>query len=415
MNLVLPVFGDNAKMYNIYSINDSSNGGTTESFMYKEGEETILVCDIYPDNSTYSFCEIAIEISGDKSGVDLSIYDAITVDLGYFDNTDAKVRLQTKNRNPAYSVSTDFTSDKFNILEFNPATEGNRITIPLSYFQVPEWWISQYNVPIEHSQPEFSNTVIIEISVASNTPPGSYELWVKELTFHGKLISYTQLISGIMFFWLAIAIVSLIASVIKVSVAFRQKQKQILELNALNKSLNVYSKKMEQQAKTDPLTGVYNRNGVTSSLLEFQANVRGQSSRFSVIFCDIDLFKLVNDTHGHSVGDQVIIKVASLLQACTRADDLVVRWGGEEFVLFCPHTPLESAAVLAEKLRATIEQAKWPNDLNLTASFGVAQMEPTEDITHFLNRADQSLYRAKGNGRNRVEINRDDVSKGKAA
>jgi len=404
MNLVMPILGEGAPNYDIYSIDDSSNGGSTFSFLDFTADETILVCEILPDNTTYSFCEIAINVVIDGKGIDLSSYDSITVELGFRNSTHAKVRLQTKNNNPAYSLEGDSTSDKFNIIEFNPAAEGHRQTIPLSYFQVPEWWVSQYDVPIRYSQPEFSNTTIIEVSVGTDTPPGEYELWVKEMTVNGKLISYTHLLTLILCVWIFLAIVVLIGSMIQLSSAYRQKQKQIQELNDLNEKLNIHSKKMEQQAKTDALTGLLNRSGVAASLLEFQTAVRHNKGQLSVIFCDVDLFKQVNDTYGHGVGDQVIVRVASLLEESTRADDLVVRWGGEEFVLFCPQTSLKAATKLAEKLRIAIELASWPNQIPLTASFGVAQMTATEDIDKFLHRADLSLYRAKGQGRNRVEI-----------
>ncbi len=405
MNLTLPILGPDAPQYNVYSVDDSSNGGSTLSFLETDKSTTTLVCELFPENQTYSFCEIAISVMQQGKGLDLSKFDSVTVELGFKNSPDAKVRVQMKNPNPVYSLPGDPTSEKFNIIEFNPTADGHRQTIPLSYFQVPEWWVSQYNVPIRYSQPEFTNITVIEVSVGTNTPPGEYELWVKELTLTGKVLSYTQLLTVILAVWITLAVLILLSLIVRMNSAFHQKQKQVQELNTLNRKLNTHSQRMELQAKTDALTGLLNRNGVAKRLLELKMGVQRNSEECSVIFCDIDFFKHVNDTYGHGVGDQVITQFADLLQTRTRTNDLVVRWGGEEFVLFCPQTSLNAAAVLAENLRQSIESAAWSENLNLTASFGVSQMQKNEDIETFLNRADMALYRAKERGRNRVEIN----------
>ena len=110
----------------------------------------------------------------------------------------------------------------------------------------------------------------------------------------------------------------------------------------------------------------------------------------------------MNDTYGHNVGDQVLLAFAQTLSANTRTHDLLARWGGEEFVLACPDTTLDNASNLAEKLRRAIEISDWPKQLNITASFGVAQMLPQESPTDFIARADKALYVAKAQGRNCV-------------
>jgi diguanylate cyclase (GGDEF)-like protein len=123
-----------------------------------------------------------------------------------------------------------------------------------------------------------------------------------------------------------------------------------------------------------------------------------------LLFIDIDHFKKINDTYGHNIGDQVLLAFVDTLSKNTRTQDLLARWGGEEFVLACPDTSLENACGLAEKLRRCIEENNWPKALRVTASFGVAQLLEGESPTDFIARADKALYVAKAQGRNCVRV-----------
>jgi diguanylate cyclase (GGDEF)-like protein len=118
---------------------------------------------------------------------------------------------------------------------------------------------------------------------------------------------------------------------------------------------------------------------------------------------DVDRFKMINDTHGHQTGDAVLIQVAGLLRQSTRGEDIVARFGGEEFVLVLPYCSLEDAVLKAENLRASIERAR-PAGLQVTVSIGATCITENADNTFdgLFQRADSALYRAKGEGRNRV-------------
>ena len=125
---------------------------------------------------------------------------------------------------------------------------------------------------------------------------------------------------------------------------------------------------------------------------------------FSVILVDLDHFKHVNDTHGHQVGDQVLITAARLLQQYCREIDVVGRWGGEEFLIICPETPCAGAAKLAESLRQHLAAHLFPVVQQQTASFGVACYHLGELAEILLARADVALYHAKTQGRNQVVV-----------
>jgi diguanylate cyclase (GGDEF)-like protein len=123
----------------------------------------------------------------------------------------------------------------------------------------------------------------------------------------------------------------------------------------------------------------------------------------ALIFFDIDRFKLINDEHGHETGDYVLRGATQRIKAQLRESDCLCRWGGEEFIILMPHTDLEHAAVMAEKLRLLLVAEPLTERISVTASFGVTQWQPGQGLRELVHCADQLLYRAKQLGRNRVE------------
>ena len=169
------------------------------------------------------------------------------------------------------------------------------------------------------------------------------------------------------------------------------------------RKLQALNRKLELLSITDRLTGLFNRVKLDEVLAsEMQRAPRGGQT-FSVILIDVDHFKQVNDTHGHQIGDRVLIEVAELLRAGTRAIDVVGRWGGEEFLVICPHTDNAGACQLAENLRQALQDHRFPVVESKTASFGVASFQPGATGNDIVARADAALYAAKAGGRNRVE------------
>lgn len=161
--------------------------------------------------------------------------------------------------------------------------------------------------------------------------------------------------------------------------------------------------RLETLSTTDRLTGVANRLRLDAALEQEFARRARQNNFFSIILLDVDHFKRVNDTHGHPVGDTVLVEVSTVLRQHVRPYDLVGRWGGEEFLVVCSDTPADAAASVAEKLRAALQAHPIPVAGPQTASFGVATYRAGDTIADMLQRADDALYRAKQAGRNRVE------------
>ncbi len=179
---------------------------------------------------------------------------------------------------------------------------------------------------------------------------------------------------------------------------------------ALNNSrqseeLKAKARELELASRTDPLTGLYNRRHLMEKIEEERVRYKRNGRPFSVIICDIDYFKKVNDVYGHDCGDAVLKSLSTLLSRHIRKQDCLGRWGGEEFLMLLPETTAEGATVLAEKLRKRIEDYEFTYAgirIPLTMTFGVAQYNDDYGVDACIVGADSALYKGKSNGRNCV-------------
>ncbi|MBI3994261.1 MAG: diguanylate cyclase [Candidatus Lambdaproteobacteria bacterium] len=193
------------------------------------------------------------------------------------------------------------------------------------------------------------------------------------------------------------ALIQLNAELERALLAIQDKNR---ELTKLNESLTV-------QATIDPLTGLHNRREFDRRLAEEWARFKRYSRPLSLIMLDIDHFKQVNDTYGHECGDRVLFTLAGLMRSSVRIQDTVCRFGGEEFIVLLPETPLPAAFQVAENLRHRVaEHAFFCQDiaLRIQVSLGVAGATDSTPLAsdELLKMTDQSMYRAKQDGRNRT-------------
>jgi len=171
---------------------------------------------------------------------------------------------------------------------------------------------------------------------------------------------------------------------------------------SLNKLLQDEKEKLRKLSITDSLTGLYNRMYVTCRLQEEIAASREKQSKLVVALIDVDNFKRINDTYGHLFGDYVLRRVGETIAEGLRQTDIVGRYGGEEFLLVLPNTSLEQGYAVVERIRRKVLDLKWENDLKVTISGGVAELNDAQ-VTELLKRADRLLYKAKDRGKNRIE------------
>lgn len=161
-------------------------------------------------------------------------------------------------------------------------------------------------------------------------------------------------------------------------------------------------KRVEELSVTDRLTGLFNRIKLDQVVAEQHERLARYNETYALILLDIDHFKAINDTYGHLVGDSVLETLARLVKDSIRTTDVAGRWGGEEFLVVCPHTDAHGATATAEHLRCVIEDTTFPDVPSVTASFGVAAVDSSDDPDTLMKRVDDALYTAKRNGRNRV-------------
>ena len=171
------------------------------------------------------------------------------------------------------------------------------------------------------------------------------------------------------------------------------------------------NKQLEKLAKTDSLTGFYNRLALRNDLVRHLENAAYQDFSVSFIMADIDLFKNINDKYGHDVGDEVLRQFSDRLRSLLRQGDIVYRMGGEEFLLIAPDTEEKTGMMVAERVRKTIADAPFTlsdgRRLDVRCSLGVCTMVIQDTLENFetpIKHADLALYASKSNGRNRVTL-----------
>lgn len=214
----------------------------------------------------------------------------------------------------------------------------------------------------------------------------------------GPVLQYTYLAMVMTGLGIACSVL-LIYPTIKVGVAERSR------LRDMTASLSIRTESLEQAAVTDALTGLNNRRYFDDALREYLVAFARIEKPLGMIILDLDHFKQVNDTYGHSVGDDVLREVALCLQDFTRYHDVVARLGGEEFAVLSPNITERQLFELAERIRKAVTQIAVDAGsvtINVTVSAGIALWDGSESGEALFSRADKQLYAAKRNGRNQV-------------
>lgn len=194
-------------------------------------------------------------------------------------------------------------------------------------------------------------------------------------------------------------LLSLLTTVLFSAVYEYTRQRSIQRIQNLNSEF-------QHLAMHDALTELPNRRFIQEQLERELSRAKRTNTPLSILICDIDKFKQVNDTYGHDCGDKILRYFAKTLNSSVRKQDLVARWGGEEFLIILPDTPVESAEHLAESVRNILQSTQYQDEsitLRVTASFGVTELTGDKSISQVLSEADEALYEAKRRGRNMVK------------
>ncbi|AUI85871.1 GGDEF domain-containing protein [Vibrio azureus] len=394
--------------YHILPTNDGAVGGESQSSITFQNNRITLQCDLKKSQYEWPYCGVSIPINlqhKDK-GLDLSNYHTVRLKLRYMtknNSTSPSLRLYLKNYNPAYSTSGEEYTLKYNGIQFYPQAKAEVIEIPIANLQVMTWWLNDNDVSIEHSAPEFSNVTVIDIATGADTRLGEHKIIIEKIEFVGKYLELSTLLFFLLIMWMALGMGVSLYEMRKSKVAYRKARRRHRHLEKVNNNLRAQNFQFAELAHRDALTGAMNRHAIKGWLDQKVHNVKEGDNAFSILYLDVDRFKSINDVFGHLIGDDVLREFVMVLSDSITEEERLVRWGGEEFVVFCPKTSLTEAKKRAERLRRNVEQHLWVHGEKMTCSIGVAQMG-NEHLPETMARADEALYQAKRNGRNRTEV-----------
>ena len=388
---------------NIYEAHfDASSGGKSTASIERKNNRLKLNCDLVKAID-YPSCSIWFAIGKEPKGIDLSEFDFMTLDLAYQGPGEHMVKIYLRNFDHGRSVVEQWQTQRMNEVEVAIPASG-MLRIPLSLVRTADWWAKNAKIPLEESAARLDNVISVELSTGTYNTPGGHQMDVGSVRFHGKWISQNRLLMILVGLWFTCGIIWPLLRGIQLRTELAKREARLSMLSAINQALELETRELTGQAYSDPLTGALNRQGLRDALVKQWQSPSPLAETASVIFMDLDHFKKINDVHGHPVGDEVLRRFAAMVQEEIRATDKLVRWGGEEFLIICPATTAYQAQMLAEKLRLGMRAQLWPCRLDVTASFGVTALQPGEDIGEGIKRADEALYKAKANGRDRVEV-----------
>lgn len=379
--------------------NDNINGGKSISSFELIKDTIVFQCQTKHNPYSFAYCGLNIQLSPTpEQGIDLQTYDSLEFTLQYNASQHDTLLVYLSNLENTAS-KTIIRSNMHTLL---PKHGIEKVHLKLNDFAVPSWWVLMQKNVDESSLTNFDNITKLRIVTGDNTQERTINFTVSDIILNGKWVNKDTLYLSLLIFWLLIISVDSVNNFKRIRQAYLLKEKESKALQGLNRALTGERDKFESLAKTDPLTHCYNREGIKGILQNQMDMVTERSEPCSIILLDIDHFKEVNDKFGHHEGDIVLVNIANLLHKNIKAKDSLARWGGEEFLVVCSNTSLESAIGLAESLRKLIASTNLSNKIQITSSFGVTQLD-SNDFESSFKQADKALYKAKFSGRNNVQ------------
>lgn len=332
-------------------------------------------------------------------GMDFSGYDGIYVSIHYEGRANF-INIYLRNFNPEYSDYRDLGSSKFmSAIVRTEDLKAGPAYVSLREFSVDEWWTLQHDLPRPLAAPEFDRVLNLGVDY---TEHGMHRMRVDRIELVGERISTENFLMFLLLIWAGYLSLEGAFHYHRMRSASRQQALQINQLNSQTQILEKEKNTLQSRFFSDPLTEILNRAGLEYNLEQIRSSVDSHAN-LGLLVMDIDYFKQANDTYGHDWGDQALINFAKLIKNNTREDDIFARWGGEEFVLITRYSSQKTLAAMADKLRILVSEHTFEgaDDTPLTISIGVTTLKEGDSFYTAFKRADNALYRAKGQ-RNRV-------------
>lgn len=355
------------------------------------------------EQHTYACGMTRVFTNEPNTGVDFSGYTHLQIQINHTGNSDRRIRLSMRNFNTAYSLPEDPESSKFLAISLRYDELNRETRIPLNDFSVADWWLDAYSIPRELARQELDNIQSLAIDFVRGFPPGEAELEIKSLSLVGEWVARETWYLTLLGLWLLGLACYALTRLIHLS---RQTHHDTQVINSLYRDkqfLQLESDKFRRLSTVDPLTSAYNRFGIDQIMATLiHNNSSADSTRYALIIADIDYFKRINDTYGHDLGDNILQQAANIIQQNIRTQDILGRWGGEEFIVILPGTQQALALDIAERIRLAMMQTHFgpKGDIKVTLSLGVSEHQPGDSFSTTFKRADEALYAAKADGRN---------------
>lgn len=379
----------NLNAADIKVVDDRAVLGASVAKVVKTNHGLEFTCQITKSHLTQPYCELIINLQdlskqAPFTGLDLSNYEQIGLWIKHNHPTQPGTRIELRNFNTDYSNKGNEIILKHNSLEYLEAYVPNPIWLKLADFSIPQWWNNSHNLTLKNGGTDFSNIYSIVITPTLQVQQGMYELTVERIELKGKYIGTTVLIAVLIMLW-SIALGYVIRRLVpakEVEIEIPEQASQTIEFGTMS----------------CPLTGALNRIGLRKC---FDQLAPTDLQKLSVIFLNIDYFEDLYPNYGHKIADKILQQFVNEVDNTCRSSDTVARWNSEEFLLVCPDTELSQAIDVADKIRAKIQGATWPNEIKITCSSAVAQMYD-EDLNDLITRANKALYKAKNTGSNKT-------------
>lgn len=374
---------------------DLWNGG--KSFLTWGAEEPVEWTCHLRKSDVYPYCGMYLTWSKKSpfSGIDLSTFSEFSIQLDYQGEAEY---LQVFLRNDYPMANTDGKQiSKYASAGINAKTLTEAVNVSFDDFRVADWWILDHNISPSNIRLEVDEVIAVGIDFRSPTGTGDHKFTLHSIAAVGSYFARETMYFSIIVFWASYIFLEMLIHFIRLS---RQEKLNQLKIG----KLLAQSKSYQKQSETDNLTGALNRHGLSRVVerLEKKRNLY----KYALLILDIDHFKLVNDQHGHQVGDAVLRELSEKIRGIIRSNDIFVRWGGEEFILFYRNKDEASSFLFAEKIRHAIEAHSFVSGKlkEMTVSIGLTNFLPREDFNTVLKRADVALYEAKESGRNKTVL-----------
>lgn len=396
---VLPDWGTETHLFF-----DQQNGGTNRAEWVDKNHYSFK-CMITDTSIPTPYCGMNIHFGKAYSNKDFLHYQRMELKVNYRGNTQ-RLRLKMYSFRPAVlneKYRETMTGQEISILS---SETSNLISIN-NYGLDRNAGLSTASAHTPPADAESAhNTFDISIDLVPTIALGEQFIQLESITIYNALLPADTWYLAVAVLWLVSNLLFIVRHLILQARRIHNDTERLTNLAHYSEDLMQESQRYKMLSNTDPLTNALNRNGFATEMSQ-RSPIGKITPNTALMIIDLDHFKNINDSWGHDTGDIVLSQTAQTIRNMTRAEDRLVRWGGEEFMLYCDDSNTQQALLIAEKVRAAIESQPIQfngNSIRVTVSIGVAVTSGEEDFDRLFKRSDQALYKAKNLGRNCVVL-----------